>query len=367
MIYIIPFIITLICSIKYDFGIKKTHIYNICGLIVFISLVLIIGLRYEVGGDTYNYMNMWPYVDDLKSWKFDILSKYQPLYTLICAISKSISEEFYIFQIIHSLLLNVLIYIFIFNYTNNKFTALLISFFTFYLYFSTEILRESLAVMVFSLNIKNYIENKYIKYYIGIFIACLFHISACFLIILPFIKWMRFDKKIIIIIIILPFIIINLQNLFSIFENITIIEGKIEAYRYKLFGGYLINFFNTIRYIIIPICLIAIARKFEMQSIKYESLLCFLIIISICSFFNYTIFSRLTNYFLPILTIIIADTLVSTIKFRRKRNIFLFFILLIILGFGSDFIHRNKYTLWIPYYSIFNPKQVEREFYNLGK
>ena len=55
MIYLIPLVLMIIGYSKYDFPKCKTKDFVLWGLLYFV-LVSIIGLRYKVGGDTYNYM-----------------------------------------------------------------------------------------------------------------------------------------------------------------------------------------------------------------------------------------------------------------------------------------------------------------------
>lgn len=49
---------------KYDFPKRKTKDFILWGLL-YLVLVSIIGLRYKVGGDTYNYMAYFDYAPEL--------------------------------------------------------------------------------------------------------------------------------------------------------------------------------------------------------------------------------------------------------------------------------------------------------------
>ncbi|WP_369683354.1 EpsG family protein, partial [uncultured Muribaculum sp.] len=183
LLYIIPFVLTILSSIKYDIN-RKNDIWEKYGLLfLFVYLILLIGLRYEVGGDTINYMGDYDWRVPLSQYKLSFNDKFQPGYIILCSLGKSISPDFYVFQLIHSALLNTLLFLFIKNNTKYVYTSLGIIFLTCYFYFSTEILRESIAVLIFSLNYKNLINRRWLSYYTGVLLCFMFHLSAIFLVI----------------------------------------------------------------------------------------------------------------------------------------------------------------------------------------
>lgn len=61
--------------------------------LTWLSLTLLIGLRFKVGGDTLSYMGDYGWRKGLADWEFDLTDKFQPGYTLLCSIGKSISPE----------------------------------------------------------------------------------------------------------------------------------------------------------------------------------------------------------------------------------------------------------------------------------
>lgn len=65
MIYIIPLFITLLCAIAYEFRHSVSHTGNVWWMILLVMWTVIMGIRYEVGGDTYNYMMSYHLMDDL--------------------------------------------------------------------------------------------------------------------------------------------------------------------------------------------------------------------------------------------------------------------------------------------------------------
>ena len=189
IVYLIPLLASVFGVYKFDINKKRGG--QILYYFLFIYLVLLIGLRFEVGGDTLVYMEDYKWRPDLAEWEFSWTDYYEPLYTLLCALAKSIGSDFVYFQLLHSLIFNTCLFYFISKNTEYKFSALFLCFIYYYLYFSTEILRESLAIFVFILNYRNYERGNWGKYYLGVCVAVLFHISAVILLIFPFVRWMK--------------------------------------------------------------------------------------------------------------------------------------------------------------------------------
>lgn len=362
--YLVPVIITIFGIIQYDIKKQKGVNEKLCYFALFVYLVALIGLRYEVGGDTLNYMGDFQWRADLSDWYFVYNDNgFQPFYTLLCAIAKSISSDFYIFQLIHAFIFNGLLFVFLAKNTQYKFTALFLVFLIYYLYFSTEILREALAVFVFVFNYDNLKNNRWFRYYIGVCISCLFHISSVFLVVLPFMKWIHIGKYYFIALGFVILLMIQLNSFFAIFSPLSLIAEKISRYDSVSFGGYLFSFLNLLRYTIIPLFICLIARYIIGEKVKYENMLLILSLIEICSLFSFILFGRFLNYFVPFLVISITDILYKlwesyNIRLKSFSIVLLMFILLI---YGSYYIHLNMYTRWIPYYSIYNPVTVNRD------
>ena len=105
MVYLIPLSLTVFGA--YYFDIKKNKrgeriLYNF----LFIYLVFLIGFRFEVGGDTLMYMQDYIWRVDITEWQFSWTDYYEPLYTLLCALSKTVGDDFVYFQLLHIIILN---------------------------------------------------------------------------------------------------------------------------------------------------------------------------------------------------------------------------------------------------------------------
>lgn len=374
LVYIIPVVITFCASIQYDIGDHKSIWKKPIWFFLYLYLVLIIGLRFEVGGDTLNYMELYAYQENLSDWTFSFAERFQPFYSLLCALAKTIHPDFFVFQILHSAILNACLFYFFKKNTDNYFTALLVSFSFYYFYFSTEILREALAIMIFILNYDNYKKGNWVKYYLGVSIAIMFHLSALFLIVLPFIKWLRFNKFFIFIFLLSPIVFSKLSYLLGIITGVEMLTRFVVAYEdsYKYSGGFLSTIYlilRIFRYVFCPLILIFIYKVILKKGIKYEPLICLYILLGVGVYYNTIIFERFSNYITPLYMLALSDGIVYC--FKRKiislyRSTVLFCCMIFFISYSSYYMQYRLYRIWIPYYSIFNPQHVkERKLFQM--
>lgn len=368
MIYLIPILLTLFGVFRYDFSsypTKREKSKTVLWISICIVWILIIGLRYRVGGDTINYMGDYEWRVSLSKWDPFAKDKYQPGYTFLCAIGKSISPDFYVFQLIHASIFNILLFIFLRKYSRYRFSALVAVYAVCYLYFSTEILRESLAIMVFCINYPSYKNRKWIQYYLGVLLACMFHLSAIFLVLLPLLRNLKVNKWLFISLGITAVAMMSLQSILSIVaRHVSLVTEQIENYRNLTSAGILATLLLLIRNSIIPLLYCVCAKYLFKKEIQFENLLSIMIIIGFASFFNFILFGRATNYFYLFFCISISDFCISAIKSKSLslRQYSIAISLIFALAYGSSFIMYKRYTLWYPYYSVYNPQKVSRAY-----
>lgn len=366
VVYAIPFLLSFFASIRYDIYSCKDVGKFLIWFSLYIYLILIIGFRYMVGGDSYFYMIYFNELstDDIFNFSFD--ETYQPFFGLFTKITKLIYPSFISFQVVHAILLNTVLFFFLSKNTKYRFTALFLSFLLFYINFSVEILRESLAIVVFILNYKNFENNKWLKFYLGVIISILFHLSAVFLLVLPFFKVLKLNIWYVLILLILFFALNRMQDFFLIFENLDKINNKITTYSEVSFGWKsTIMFFLTRT--LIPVGFLYWAKIRYKLIIKYESLICLFGLLGICSVFNTIIFTRFTNYFIFFYCIALSDVLVTLWKIKGVTlnkikvafvSIFIFFS----YGYLSFYWPSKYYEKWIPYYFILSEKAINNDF-----
>lgn len=373
MIYFITFILLLLLAITYDFNKSKrfsSNWYNI----VLIVFILIAGLRYKVGGDTQSYYEYYKSVTALSDTSFLDLSsgKFAIFWNILASSCKSISEDFVFLQIIHAIFINVTLFWFIKKYSAFKFTSLLFYFMFAFLYFNMEIMRESIAISFFLLAYPYFTKKKWLKYYILIFVAFLFHNSAIILFIFPLMSNLKYSKRNLLWITFcfLAFMLVLAKNPQLI--NILLVNETIEG-KFNLYSEYVQNINGKIlvfvSFIILPLYLIMINRRslkdrrqlFENLYLIYFMLAILYLIISG--------FSRFINYLTPFMIVYFSYTIHNIYRLKKyqkiKRLTVIFIVFLVfypkILYYTADtsrfYPETKKYNLYYPYSSIFYPEE----------
>ena len=332
---------------------------RILGVIfIWTYLTLLFGLRYRVGVDTINYMSFYSFLPDLSSFKTINWNenKMEPGFILLCILCKNIINDFWFAQLIIAGLINGFISIFIYRQCKNPFIGFLMYFILAMFYFSTEILRESIAVGIFLLNFKNFEDGYWKKYYFYCFISILFHYSAIITFLFPLVRLLKINIWYIIACI----IFICITPIFDTINNIISISSvtnRIEAYSIQA-GEVNINFrFFFLIYLLIPALFVIIfsykrnMNSYLMKFVLLHLLFCFGI------FAIPIIFSRFTNYTLPFIIVSISN-IVSSINYTKKIK-----TILLIVAISSQLLYyNNNFYRWIPYVSILNPRMIqERE------
>lgn len=355
-------------------------------------LILLVGLRYRVGGDTLAYIDFfedYPTVIELFSFDFKN-APYNPLWYCLNAIIKTIWNDFIFFQLVHAVIVNVTFFWFFKKYATHFFTTILIYYISYYLYFNMEVLREVLAICVFLISFPFLVKKKYFKYSFCLVVALLFHPSASIMFIVPLFFYMpKISWKFTLVSFIILFVILSVMDfvpLFSSFltESVQLTE-KIDTY--TSLEGYTFNVRGVIANFLPILLFMYVNRKNDLKCFenKAQNLL-FLYAIFICfTIFYAVLFKRMQNYLLPIYTVYMSNLVMQgTFKIDNRINkqglisrfalfLFLFF------SFKSYFVDTSKYMLgtkayniYYPYHSVLDPiKEVEREkfidYYKAGE
>lgn len=379
MIYLLVIIILLLIYIRTQNGIysyKKLDKvpYNFT-LILFI---LIAGFRYRVGGDSLGYednFNDLPMLSDLKEFDF-ANALYNPLWYVFNAMTKSVNDNFYFFQLIHTAVVNITIFWFIKKYSLNKYLGIILYFLLYYLYFNTEILRESLAISAFLISVPYLVNKQYIRYYICCGLAYLFHSSAFILLFVPLAS-MHISNRNRVLLLISLYILLTftpLKKIIYIFSFNENINAKLDSYT-----GIELSFFGALLEIlkILPVLLVQYIRnKKKLPRHVFEEYVNIYLFIGILTSFIAG-FYRLQNYFVILIIIYIVDTIVELYRAKYfisyyKTSIcvawILFFQVFYLIRDTSEYSPNTRfYNLYIPYHSIIDEEKYDaREtlFYN---
>lgn len=376
MIYILIFLFLLLSSLIFDFRkvkIKDDGFYNLWLLI----LILFSGLRWKVGGDniTYHYgFESTPPLEGLAKYVARSSYTWEPLFTLSLSLVKTFTKEFWVFQIIHAIFINTVIFRFIKKNCEYKFFALVLYFFMYFVYFNMEILRESIAVAIFLIMYPLLEKKNLKKYYLLNIIAILFHYSSIILLVFPLLHKIKFNTKSVILLI----SIVSLLSVIFLF-----VPEAIQAFmftdalseKFTFYSGISANIngmiFNTLLFIIFPIYIIKLNKKNEAQ--KFENLT-FAYFLFATIFVLISGFGRFINYFV-IFMIVYFTNMLSNLHKIYRLNLMKFGFVVISLSVifyykGSYYLQsydhlikgKRKYNLYYPYYSIFDPvEDVDRE------
>ena len=374
MIYFVVFILLLIPVVKYDWmaktgGESKWYYLNL------VVLILVAGLRYRVGSDTLMYMSVFdecPKLDELKYFDFST-AKYNPLWYILNAVSRSINESFTLFQIIHAIIVNSTFFWFFRKYcTLYYFSAILLYFFGYFCYFNMEVMRESLCISVLLLSIPLYMQRRWFPYYILCVVALYIHYSAIVMFFMPFLLLLKHPSwrwQIVIFIVIFVFLkVINvpalLLDMLGLNEQLTLLLKNYIDLERSLMG----MIAEIIKYL--PIFVFICIREANDITDRHDFTP---LVMGVIIFYSMAMgiggFSRFINYFVPFIIVYAVNTIYTILSFDIKRmqitalsSICAFILLLtnmasFYLGDVSDVYPDTKaYVRYVPYHSVLNPK-----------
>lgn len=380
MIYFIVITYLIVLSISFDFlrvkGPKKFFYYFT--LIIFI---LIAGLRWKVGGDSLTYqVRFETLIYPLNQFsKINFLELgWEPGYLLLNSISKTIIPEFWFFQLIQAIFVNVILFDFFKKNTSYFFTALVLYAIFYFFYFNMEILREIIPICIFIKWMYPELEKgNYKKYYLINFIMLFFHTSSIILFLFPLFSKFKLNRKgfIFLGIITIAFILI-----FSIFPSILNVlaftdrmSKKIDIYtKYDLSINGMIYLF--IIFGLFPYLLFSLNKKYYKHVVFEKLIYPYFFIIAIC--ISYSGFGRFINYFGPFMIVYLVNTIYLVNHLKKYRKIKYAYTLLLLLGpllykiqyyyISYDNIVKNstKFNIYYPYSSIFDKENFyEKRLY----
>lgn len=355
--YVLAFLLVFICIYYNKRMAKDLRIFCMCGICLYI--VLLFGLRYRVGIDTINYMDNFAQLPSLSDFEnIDWAErKMEPGSTLLCMICKSVVSDFWLTQLVFAAITNSCMFIFIYRQCRNPFIGVFVYFILAMFYYTTEIMRESVAIGIFLLNFRNFQQRRWMKYYILCLFSIAFHYSAIITLLFPLIRILRFNIWYILICI--GFVLIApIFDILNQMLTVATIATRIDSYVLQA-GDVNINFrLFFIIYLSIPaLCAVILGYgKFQdadiMKFVLFHLMLC-------CGVFAIPIiFSRFANYTLPFVIIVITYIL-SWNGLRRHTKV----LVLSIVMLSQTLYYSNMFDAWVPYVSIFSKEKIESREY----
>ena len=374
----------------YDFkgrGDRNGSYYNI----VYVLMVLMSGLAYRVGSDLVDYETSY-YLDfkDGQTYKIgDLLNitRSQPGWILLSTFVYKTGASFTIFKLIQAFFFQYAVFSTIKKYTAYKYTALLLFFVYLFPHANFNVLRESFAIGFFLLSIPHLLNRNWIKYYIYIFFAFMFHSGAALLFFCPLVFYIDFSSTRKVIVIAAVFFVLSLlaarSDLTNMYMSLVYSTGSAglieqsEFYlledRYALTG--VTNIFKSLLFFLIEILpLYYVVKKGSEGNKRIIPLAFMYIIVSLISNFV-PIMYRYKDYTYLLFFLTLSTFLVDfSNKHLLKRGV-LPVVLLFSLYFYSvrSYFAVNEYyeePAWIqyyPYHSVIDKGKSparERTFYN---
>ncbi len=387
------FIVVVLLYFSYYFDYKqKNRNKSLCYLFVLLLLVLTAGLRYRLGIDSIFYeeqfTNSIPSLLNITVLDF-VNSAWDPLFLFLTSLVRTFTDRFWVFQLIQATIVNITILWFIKRNTTNVFFAVLLYFIFIYPIFMCEVLRESCAISMFLIGCEYLQRKKWIKCFLFLILASLFHNGALVFLFIPLLYWLKLDRFLKInsrLLVLLCFIFLvgfllqpYIFNIFKLFALSQKLQDKIGVYELSSMGrgvssvyGLVLIFISKLLY---PYISIYLLKRQKNTVINYiEPLVCLSLIITVLSF-HVNIMYRLNNYFILFIFIGISELVFSRIIRIGRYKIFLkgYFIWLFLLVpyfssrmislFGSFQETQFKtYMLYYPYNSVLDmQKNNDRE------
>ena len=196
MIYLIVIFLLLILSFRYDIN-GKTKGRDQWYLVMLVIFILVAGLRWRIGTDTIAYLNYfyheYPTIEDFSFEKYSVIKS--NFYVLMNSIVISLGGKFFIVQLLHATFINGLIFKYIKRHSPYLFTCLFFYAIIKFLSYNTEIMRGSMSIAICLFANDYFLDKKWIKGYLLLLLAFMFHAQTIVLFLMPFLLFLRFNRK----------------------------------------------------------------------------------------------------------------------------------------------------------------------------
>lgn len=195
MIYLLVLILLFFLICRYDIVGDNRH-RNFWYYFVLLLFISIAGLRYRLGGDTVNYLEIYYHeTHSIFELTFDDIfsSEMEPLYVLLTSIVKTLGGKFYWVQMIQAVIVNGLIFSYFRKYSDCIFTCIFLYALWAYTLFCFEEMRASISLALCLFANDYYLEKKWLKGLSLYVIGCLFHYSTLLLLLTPLFMFLKFN------------------------------------------------------------------------------------------------------------------------------------------------------------------------------
>jgi hypothetical protein len=358
VIYYLNFIFLLLLIILSEYKFTKNVKFLFTSIAIF-SLLIIGGGRYEVGADWFSYREIFHTVDDTSIF----LNGKEYLYLILNLIFSKVGIGFNVFVFIVFLAAFYTKYLYISSFTFNIPLALLIYFLTLFIVLDINGLRQGIAIGILFLTIAPNYKRQFIKFFILVFCASLFHYTAIVYLPFYFISTFKiYPKKVFLIVLFTFSLTFFVENILinSVFGRLISAYENLQHYNYYVDNSEtpVVDKFGlaVLSRLIILFIIVLNSKNIKINE-SLKNLLVNSYIISILLFlvlsFNQDFANRLSYYF-RFVEIILVPLIVHFENSLFKRYLYLFiFILIYFLSFLRIMMIQDNGLL--PYNnSIFN-------------
>ncbi len=363
-----PYFIIAVTSIigAFLYNSNKKIWNNILWYILLVVNIVVFGFRYRVGVDTLNYMYNFSYMPTLDDLSVSFLSEtaVAPLFNILMCLCKTISNDFTLFQFVHSTFFNIVLFAFLKRYCTNPFLGFFVFFFTVGLYFNTEILKEGYAICMFLLGYKHLVNHNWKRYYLFAILSIGFHYGAVILLIMPLLQKLRLNKTLLFINLVfflslttvMSFVLSNISNL-ALQERASYYEDMVGKGILNI--NYIIGHLLSICFV--PLICLIFGRKCKNQVMqRMEPMLCAMVVFSLGVIYYQVMFQRFCNYFNIFMIVYFVNCLSE--RWRKSKIVCICLFCLVLAPSTYDYIKGSRLYIWFPYHSVFNPKEeLQRE------
>lgn len=373
--YILFIVMTIVFSILYDGREDSPHKRFWYGFVC-LYLVLLAGLRFGVGGDTFTYREMFEYYPtqqhEYGAYIMDEMfeKNFMPGWSILNIVCRQCFDSFYMVQIIQALIVNICIFYLFKQYTKHIFLCVLLyGLLGYFFWFNTEIMREGLAIGICGIAMHQYTKGNKITFLLLTLLAIVgFHTSAALVLLFPFCNFKNISIRTIVICNLCALVAWVISDLIMthLLDTLTgefALIGKIFSYGNlkSSFNGFIANSFRFFICQAGVMYFVLSSENIEEEKLaRFKQYMGFFMVVSIvvCAFPG-TI--RLFNYAVIFFLIILADFLFAYKIQLKALPIFkticlvgcLFFSLRFYMGYSEN-VDKYSYARYIPYVSIFN-------------
>lgn len=192
-IFLYAYILILIvgfCCTRITNG--KKHFCIFSGTVYFLLAAL---RSSRVGGDSFNYRNMFESMEGKTLQQIFLKSERDPIFYTFMGIMRKITDQYWVMFAVIALFFVVTVWVYIYRYSDDPVLSVVVLL-AFNLYqFSLTGLRQAVAIGFIVLAIMAINENKKVLPYILVGVGGLFHASALVFLVIPLLRHLRLKTK----------------------------------------------------------------------------------------------------------------------------------------------------------------------------